>query len=1663
MKLIQKIFFWGLVFLISIGYSSNSVHAQTITSATGGSSISADNFTSGTWTSLTGPIIQETSPGQLSTGTLRLKAPTGFAWDVGGTAPSATVTSPKSTKITVTLSSRTASELVFSLTGSSSGNPKNNTHRIEFSNIRVRPSQGTPIASGNISNVGSGAPGGTTNYGTLTMVTGADSQIRVESLPTSGGSLIAAQSIEAGQSLTVYSNVRDQYGNFKRNQSSTWSTESETGGVIDTDLSTSTGSSTVFTGTLTGTGKIKATSGSLTAIQTGILTVTPSTAASLSITTQPSASATAGVSFAAQPVLKILDSYGNIVTTDNFTQITASRNTGLGSLQGTVTKTAVNGVVTFSNLSHNIANTIDLTFSASGFSDVTSSSITVSPAAAASLVFSQQPVNGNRNSAVPTIEVQIIDAFSNYVSQSGTLVTLSINSGTGNISGNTATSDAGGKATFSSTQFNQVGLKTIIASAPSVTNSPVSNSFTIATAGTLAGFETEIAGGGSIPTQTAGSPFNIKITAVDGVGAILDGTMGKDNFIGNINLTTTSVFTGATSTTSIGPFIAGVYSSHSVGLTLASNNATITATNSGGSEAGSSDEFSIEPNVPDVDSSFFYANPDSLIADGVSQSIITVQLRDEYGNNAIGNVSETILITKSSGTGSISVTTGNADGTYSATVTAPSSVGSAIFAASIDASDITSGDATIIYTYSELATFLVEATGGGNIGIQTAGSSFNIKITAKDTYGNTIESFNGPGNSVVLTSTGTISAGGGTTSTFTNGVLSSHAITITSSGSRTITARKTASSQTGTSNSFTVNPSTTSTTTSTITPSKSFLQNNGSDNTTITIQLKDQYGNNLNSNPGTLNISKGGASATITTATYSSSGRYTATLTASGSIETVTITADLNGGSTFTDDAVVIITQFNEWEGNAGGNQTNKIDWGNTSNWSLNSLPTTGQVVLIPSGLSNYPIIDGEDPNIDFLSIESGANVTLISRNITINNEISGLGSFFGNDGIIHIGGDSKLSNFIAGSSNIYFDGSGTQVIENDFTADSLFIDNNVTTSDYLEAFSNINIASGKTLTMESGSQLVAYGTLVLEGTLIGNSSKFTFSGDVSVGVSGSFDLTSTSLILDGTSTQEINGINNLKNFTIDNTSGVKINSDLVVTDTLFIVNGILTLESGTSFVSNIKQGNTTDLIARREISGTTGWRLISPPIDSDYNDFLDGAITQGYSGAYYSTGSNPGDTVQPNVLYYDETYTGTDNQRWRAPVSAATSLTPGRGLFVYFFGSQASDSRYNDALPDTLQIQGAENDGNGTTFTFPITYTVAADSGWNLVGNPFTATIDWDDGNWTKTNMNNSIYVWDPSTNDYLTWNGLTGSLTDGIIAPFQGFWVKANGAGAPALKVNKTSKTIGGTFYKSNRGTPTIELTLKSDSLEKSTHFSFTEEGSSGADDLDAYRLLPFDTDTYLELFSLLDDGTQLAINNLPRDFGVPIDIPIYVNGFKNGKQLNSDFTLTWEGLKEVPDSWSLQLLDRNKKEITNLNQSETYSFSVNSRSKKSVQANSPNKSSITEKNKALNLEAEFFLRISPGDDALGLPKAFSLSQNFPNPFNPSTNLQFSLPLRSNVTLIIYDVIGREVTTLVNTELPAGIHTVEWNATKLSSGVYFYRLVTPKNVFVKKMTLIK
>jgi hypothetical protein len=86
-----------------------------------------------------------------------------------------------------------------------------------------------------------------------------------------------------------------------------------------------------------------------------------------------------------------------------------------------------------------------------------------------------------------------------------------------------------------------------------------------------------------------------------------------------------------------------------------------------------------------------------------------------------------------------------------------------------------------------------------------------------------------------------------------------------------------------------------------------------------------------------------------------------------------------------------------------------------------------------------------------------------------------------------------------------------------------------------------------------------------------------------------------------------------------------------------------------------------------------------------------------------------------------------------------------------------------------------------------------------------------------------------------------------------------------------------------------------------------------------------------------------------------------------------------------------------------------------------------------------------------------------SYFLSQNYPNPFNPSTKIKYNIPNRSNVILRIYDILGKEIETLVNEEKSAGLYEINWNASKLSSGVYFYQIKAGEYISTKKMILLK
>ena len=97
------------------------------------------------------------------------------------------------------------------------------------------------------------------------------------------------------------------------------------------------------------------------------------------------------------------------------------------------------------------------------------------------------------------------------------------------------------------------------------------------------------------------------------------------------------------------------------------------------------------------------------------------------------------------------------------------------------------------------------------------------------------------------------------------------------------------------------------------------------------------------------------------------------------------------------------------------------------------------------------------------------------------------------------------------------------------------------------------------------------------------------------------------------------------------------------------------------------------------------------------------------------------------------------------------------------------------------------------------------------------------------------------------------------------------------------------------------------------------------------------------------------------------------------------------------------------------------------------------------------------------SAGEPNVDVPRQFTLQQNHPNPFNPGTTIEYSIPQLSTVEIKVLDVLGREVVTLLSEEKPAGAYTVRWNADGVASGVYFYRLQAGGLVQARKMLLVR
>jgi hypothetical protein len=491
------------------------------------------------------------------------------------------------------------------------------------------------------------------------------------------------------------------------------------------------------------------------------------------------------------------------------------------------------------------------------------------------------------------------------------------------------------------------------------------------------------------------------------------------------------------------------------------------------------------------------------------------------------------------------------------------------------------------------------------------------------------------------------------------------------------------------------------------------------------------------------------------------------------------------------------------------------------------------------------------------------------------------------------------------------------------------------------------------------------------------------------------------------------------------------------------------------------------------EVTGGEGWRMMSVPVSStSYSNLLKPLWTQGIlSNANTTFGT-------ANVV----TYNGTD---YSAVSDLMNTIQSGEGFLVYVYEDVDFDG-VAESFPKTIGI-------NGTEHSSDITPSLNSDpEELTILGNPFNSTISW--AGLTKQNIQGTVYVYDHSygvldggnsppdveaqnrAGNYRAWNGTSGSLTDGLIAPFQGFWVQNETSGTPSITIPTSAKTTGGTFYKNESGNVfAFSIRAQVDRMFNDTYFSFTKDGKIKDDKFDALKFSPLDFGDYVSIGSI-ERNNLLDINNMPIDFEGEIEIPLSIQAFESNDESgtwlskNGEVTLTWNDIDNMPENWSVNLIDHQQDLIIDLKKEEAFTFYLEAdqyeKKHKIFSKNEPIqpiREMISNKSRNNRISLVISKSNSITDNQSSLPSNFTLNQNYPNPFNPTTVISYDLPENSQVNLAVYDMMGRRVATLVNENVAAGTHQVQFDASSLSSGTYMYRLQAGGNIQTKKLTLIK
>lgn len=533
---------------------------------------------------------------------------------------------------------------------------------------------------------------------------------------------------------------------------------------------------------------------------------------------------------------------------------------------------------------------------------------------------------------------------------------------------------------------------------------------------------------------------------------------------------------------------------------------------------------------------------------------------------------------------------------------------------------------------------------------------------------------------------------------------------------------------------------------------------------------------------------------------------------------------------------------------------------------------------------------------------------------------------------------------------------------------------------------------------------------------------------------------------------------NTISNLGINNTSGVSINGTLNLTHALKIQSGTLVTNDYLTLLSSSSTTATIDEIVSGSISGNiTTERYIpangrkfrflsSPVIGGTSLQWRDNAGTTGSRGTQITGSFGDVDfstSHQSSAYFYDESDATGGNDinhptKWSA-IDGNTTLTNGKGYRVFIRGGRSISlttlNTVNNAT--TLWVKGTNP---SSSVLLPLSFTTNASQGWNLVGNPYAGTIDWNQvksqGGSDFSHVDDALYIWNPtnttsSGGGYASYvNGVgTGTPTIGtpFVSSWQSFFVKANAA-SPVIHIKETHKVsnnAGSSFFKANVAKANclhMKLCKDATAFDDASVYMESEATLNFDTKYDAYDL----TDG---LGFLTSDGLNtLSISGLPLSTD-PQKVIV------SAKLASGNYSFTFEDLNSFVTGTQVYLTDKYLNKNIKLNNKDTYTFNVNESNPFTF---------------GINRFELLFTNASSGIETVFADENDMLI--FPNPVKDILSINTNR-MSENVNWAILNLKGQIVKSGIDNMKVFGINTSD-----LTGGVYIIQVKSDANIQVKR-----